>query len=301
MIWYAMPADPVDPSRETCTASGAVGPPPEICQFIRKSMLIVRSRDRPVGLARRRVHNPAPWTEIMRQASFPKFHKHSSNLLLHQSTGRDRMYPDKKFIVEELDEIRAFVEKHPFATLVATDSSGEYVATHVPLLVEQWGEKIIFRGHMMRETDHWEALKHRPHVFVSFLGPDAPVLGSWQLTPRFGGTWNYQAVHVRGIAQSRDCDVLVKHLEELKNRFETSPDHKFSSLPSEYIDALLPLIECFDIVVSDLKCIFKLSQNRKIEEFDRTAGNLRLMGGKSALVAEEMLIRRAEFYPCRDT
>lgn len=208
------------------------------------------------------------------------------------------MYPDEKFIVEDLDEIRAFVEQYPFATLVATDSSGNFVATHIPLLVQNWGEDIVFRGHVMRETDHWEALKHSSNVFVSFLGPDAPILGSWQLTPRFGGTWNYQAVHVRGIIEGRDQDTLVRHLEELKDRFETSPDHRFSSLPPDYVTALVPMIKCIDIAVSDLKCTFKLSQNRCMEEFDRTVENLRLKGGKSALVAEEMKMRRKRFYPC---
>lgn len=207
------------------------------------------------------------------------------------------MYPDEKFIVEDLDEIRGFVEKYPFATLVATESGGRFAATHVPLLVQNWGEQIVFRGHVMRETDHWRALKRSSNVFVSFLGPDAPILGSWQLTLRFGGTWNYQAVHVQGIAQSRDSGTLVEHLETLKNRFETSPDHRFPSLPNGYVDALLPLIECFDIVAYDMRCIFKLSQNRRIEEFDRTVENLRSMGGKSALVAEEMQMRRAEFFP----
>src|SRR5690606_9994749 len=185
------------------------------------------------------------------------------------------MYSDEKFLVKDLVEIRAFVEKYPFATVVATESNGGLVATHVPLLVQSWGEQIVFRGHVMRETDHWKALRHSPSVFVSFLGPDAPILGSWQLTPRFAGTWNYQAVHVGGSAHARERDTLVKHLEELKNLFETNPNHRFSNLPPDYVDALLPLIECIDIVVSDLSCIFKLSQNRRIEEFDRTVENLR--------------------------
>lgn len=206
------------------------------------------------------------------------------------------MYPDEKFLVKDLVEIRAFVEKYPLATLVAAESNGGFAATHVPLLVQDWGEHVVFRGHVMRKTDHWKALMNSSSVFVSFLGPDAPILGSWQLTPRFGGTWNYQAVHVQGVVQGRDCDVLVKHLEALKNRFETSPEHRYHSLPHDYVDALLPLIECFDIVVSDLRCIFKLSQNRGIEEFDRTVQNLRLKGGKSALVAEEMQMRRKDFY-----
>lgn len=207
------------------------------------------------------------------------------------------MYPDKKFMVEDLSEIRAFLEKYPFASLVATEQDGELAATHLPLMVQDWGERIVLRGHVMRNTDHWRAIKNSSRVFAFFLGPDAPILGSWQLTPRFGGTWNYQAVHVRGTVHSQDKAVLVAHLEELKNRFESSPDHRFSSLPSGYVDELLPMIECIDILVTDLKCMFKLSQNRSLEEFDRTVHNLRMEGGKSALVAEEMQTRRSEYYP----
>jgi len=207
------------------------------------------------------------------------------------------MYPDKKFTVEDLDEIRAFVEKYPFATLVAAESSGGLVATHVPLLIQSWGERIVFRGHVMRNTDHWEAMKNSGSVFASFVGPDAPILGSWQLTPRFGGTWNYQAVHVRGAVHGQDTAALTTHLEEVKNRFETSEDHRFSSLPRGYVDELLPLIECIDVVAADLKCVFKLSQDRSREEFDRTVHNLRMKGGKSALVADEMEMRRGKYYP----
>jgi transcriptional regulator len=206
------------------------------------------------------------------------------------------MYPVEDFIVGDPAEIRTFVEKYPFATLVAFDPAGGFAATHLPLLVQSWGEKIVFRGHVMRESDHGRAIHLAPNVFVSFLGPDAPVLGSWQLTKRYGGTWNYQAVHVRGEVQGRERDELLAHLRELKDRFEVHPEHKFSSLPPDYIDALVPMIECIDIVVSDIKCVFKLSQNRGIEEFDRTVAHLKQEGGKSALVADEMLSRREKFY-----
>lgn len=206
------------------------------------------------------------------------------------------MYPDEKFLVTDPVEIRAFVEKYPFATLVATASNGEFVATHVPLLVQTWGEQMVFRGHVMRKTDHWKALQRSSSVFASFLGPDAPILGSWQLTPRFGGTWNYQAVHVQGIVEGRDDDELIKHLEELKNRFETSPGHTFCNLPAGYVDSMLPLIECIDIEVSELRCMFKLGQDRRIEEFDRTVASLRQRGGQSSLVADEMQLRRQDFY-----
>jgi transcriptional regulator len=207
------------------------------------------------------------------------------------------VYPIETFHVTDLAEIRAFVDKYPFATLVATDANGELAATHVPLLVQSWGEQIVFRGHVMRDSDHWRALQHSQKVFVSFLGPDAPVLGSWQLTPAFGGTWNYQAVHVRGVVKPQDGETLLRHLQELKDRFESSPGHKFDSLPSEYIEALVPRIECIDVHVTKLECIFKLSQNRRVEEFDSTVEHLKREGGKAALVAAEMEARRAVYYP----
>lgn len=207
------------------------------------------------------------------------------------------MYSDGKFIVKDLAEIRGFVEKYPFATVVATDAGGRFVATHVPLLVECWDERVVFRGHVMRGTDHGDALVQAANVFVSFLGPDAPVLGSWQLTPRFGGTWNYQAVHVRGSVREQGTHTLVAHLEKLKDRFETSPKHGFSSLPPGYVDSMVPMIQCIDIVVADMECIFKLGQNRQLEEFDRTVDNLARLGGKPALVAGEMQARRGEYFP----
>lgn len=210
------------------------------------------------------------------------------------------MYPDPKFQVQDPETIRAFVNRHPLATLVI--SQGErYAATHLPLLVQEWGERKVFRGHVMRDTDHWRALACGAPVFASFLGPDAPILGSWQLTPRFGGSWNYQAVHVQGRVHAQDNHTLRQHLQTLKDRFETSPEHRFDSLPADYLDALMPLIVCIDIEVIELSAIFKLSQNRRLEEFDRTHEQLARLGGKSALVAEEMRARRSMYFPTAES
>lgn len=206
------------------------------------------------------------------------------------------MYPFEVFKVDDRNEIARFLRRFPFATLVATTPSGGFEATHLPLLVQEWDDRIVFRGHAMRATEHWRAIKTSNAVFASFLGPDAPVLGSWQLTRRYGGTWNYQAVHIHGEVETRDQDTLLLHLEELKDRFETNPSFGFSSLPQDYLEVMVPQIECFDIVVSDLKCIYKLSQNRGKQEFDRTVEGLREIGGKSALVAEEMERLKNNFY-----
>jgi transcriptional regulator len=207
------------------------------------------------------------------------------------------MYPHTRFQVTDPVELRAFVDTHPFATLVAVGDDGSHAATHLPLLVHHWDESVVLRGHVMLDTDHGRALLRPGPVFACFMGPDAPVLGSWQLTSRFGGTWNYQAVHVHGFVQRRDDATLMAHLEALKDRFEDSPAYRYASLPPDYVPALMPMIACIDIVAERLHGIFKLSQNRRIEEFDRTAAALQARGGKAALVADAMLARRAAYYP----
>lgn len=206
------------------------------------------------------------------------------------------MYPFDVFKVQDQAEIRDFLDEQVFATLIAQDASGGFVATHLPLLIAEWGERIVLRGHVMRASDHGRALREGSRVFAAFLGPHAPILGSWQQTPRFGGTWNYQAVHVHGQVQLRDGETLLDNLKTLKHRFETSPQHQFDSLPQDYIDAMLPAIQCIDLCVTDIQAVFKLSQNRSLAEFDRTAAELALRGGQAALVAEVMRSRRDRYF-----
>ncbi len=207
------------------------------------------------------------------------------------------MYPYAVFKVHDPVELQACIARHPFATLVATTPDGGHAATHLPLMVERWDEHILLRGHFMRDTDHGRAFNDGARVFACFLGPDAPVLGSWQLTPRFGGTWNYQAVHVHGTVRVRGDAELMAHLQALKDHHEDSPAHRYASLPPDYVPALMPMIACIDIEVTTISGVFKLSQNRRIEEFDRTVEALRARGGKSALVADAMQARRAAYYP----
>lgn len=209
------------------------------------------------------------------------------------------MYPYSRFHVDDPTELRHFIDQHPFATLVVSRTVGSYAATHLPLMVQQWDERMVLRGHVMRDTDHGRALLDDVPVFVCFSGPDAPILGSWQLTPRFGGTWNYQAVHVRGTVRIRGDAELMAHLEALKDRHEDSPSHRYASLPPDYVPSLMPMIACIDIEVAEIAGIFKLSQNRRIEEFDRTMEALRVRGGKAAMVADAMQERRAAYYPER--
>lgn len=206
------------------------------------------------------------------------------------------MYPMPEFQETDPAAIHAFIRKHPLGMVAAGSDSG-VVATHVPLLLDVEGETWRLRGHVMRKTTHWEGFKGASEVLVAFTGPDAPVLESWNTSLPFGGTWNYMAVHVRGKLTYLPEAELVEILRDLKNLYEVDSGSKFENLPQDYIDSLIRAIEGFEITVTSVEAVFKLSQNRSKADFERTVEELRRKGGEDALVAEEMTARRGQFFP----
>ncbi|MBV6457089.1 MAG: Protease synthase and sporulation protein PAI 2 [Fimbriimonadaceae bacterium] len=201
-----------------------------------------------------------------------------------------------EFREQSLDAIRAFIRRHPFAMVVAAGKSG-VVATHVPLLIDGEGDAFRFRGHVMRKTPYWEGFHTAGEVLVAFTGPDAPVRESWMERRPFGGTWNYMAVHARGTLRFLPEPELAEILRELKDSNEVDSAATFERLPPDYVPSLIRAIEGFEIAVTSIEAVFKLSQNRSRAEFDRTIDELRKQGGESGLVAEEMSARRSEYFP----
>lgn len=148
----------------------------------------------------------------------------------------------------------------------------------------------------MRKTEHWEGFKNSSDVLVAFTGPDAPILASWNADLALGGTWNYMAVHARGKLKFLPEEELVGILRGLKDLYEVDPAAKFDLLPPDYVPLLIRGIEGFEIEVTSVEAVFKLSQNRSRADFERTIEELRRKGGEHTLVAEEMAERRASYF-----
>lgn len=207
------------------------------------------------------------------------------------------MYPMREFQERDPSEIAVFIQRYPLAMLTGTTGEGKLTATHVPLLLEDRTDQTVLRGHIMRKTEYWQAFKANPEVLVAFSGPNAPVLASWMTDLAFGGTWNYMAVHARGVLRFTDQESLVNLLRDLKNRFEVDDRAMFDLLPPDYVPRLIDAVEGFEIEVTSIEAVFKLSQNRSLTDFDQVIQGLTANGGGSALVAEEMTTRRSRFFP----
>lgn len=155
---------------------------------------------------------------------------------------------------------------HPFITLIGFD--GDYpVATQVPVHIDhdENGTRII--GHVMKKTDHHQAYAKNENVLVLFTGAHAYISASVYAKPAVASTWNYSSVQAKGKIRLMDKDETREVIRHLTNSFEnpaTSPA-AFHKMDDKYIENNLKAISGFEINVTAIQGVFKLSQNHSKE------------------------------------
>ena len=109
------------------------------------------------------------------------------------------MYNLPHFKASNQEEVFAFMQAHPFIILCCVDANGHPVATHIPILFEERDGKLYLQAHIMRKQTHSLALEQNPNVLAIFSGDHAYISASWYSKQNIASTWNYRAVHVKGI------------------------------------------------------------------------------------------------------
>ncbi|MDX2046190.1 MAG: FMN-binding negative transcriptional regulator [Chitinophagaceae bacterium] len=195
------------------------------------------------------------------------------------------MYNLPYFKEKDHTVVVTFMKQFPFAFLSGCDKNNKPVATQVPLLVEERGDKLIFHGHIMRQTDHHRAFEQNPDVLAVFTGPHTYVSATWYDNPHQASTWNYMSVHARGILRFTDEKGLEELLRKLTLHFENNNTHSttvFDNLPAEYRQKLMKAIIAFEIEVTAIDNVFKLSQNRNEKSYHNIIEKLKAQEDKDA-------------------
>ncbi len=171
------------------------------------------------------------------------------------------MYKVKNFLEEDVDKLLAFMEANPFAVLIGSDQNMPS-ATQIPLQIRKDGDVVKLIGHVMKKTDHHEAFVANENVLALFHGAHAYVSASVYENPASASTWNYSSVQAKGKIRLLDDQETRKVIEDLTNQYEAhhSPA-AFHRMSDEYIDKHLKAIAGFEITVTNLEGVFKLSQN----------------------------------------
>ncbi len=176
------------------------------------------------------------------------------------------LYIPAHFRVEDREGLVDFMRHYAFATVVSAGDAG-LNASHLPLLVDVVGGKVMLRGHFARANPHWQSIEGAKQVLAVFTGPHAYVSPTWYVTHPSVPTWNYTAVHATGKARLTDEAELHEIVSELAATYEAGndPPWRLSEQPAPYVSSMLGAIVGFEIEVAELEGKFKLSQNRPVE------------------------------------
>ncbi|MES2555664.1 MAG: FMN-binding negative transcriptional regulator [Bacteroidota bacterium] len=203
---------------------------------------------------------------------------------------------------KENDEqlINEFIGNYPFAFLSGCDAENKPVATQLPVFIEEKDGRKILRGHIMKNTDHHKAFVQNEQVLVVFTGHHSYVSGTWYSNPHTPSTWNYMSVHVKGVMRFLDDAELVDALRTISLHFEDYNQESatiYDNLPADYTQRLMKMIAAFEIEVTDIDTVFKLSQDRDFESYQNIMAKLREKGENGQVIASEMEKRTGQVFP----
>jgi transcriptional regulator len=208
------------------------------------------------------------------------------------------MYRLPEFIEQDNERILNFMKSHPFVTLIGANENNS-VATQVPVLFNEKDGQIILRGHIMRGTDHFKAFQKADEVLVLFQGPQCYVSASWYSERGIGGTWNYMTVHGRGKLNFYEEHQTIQLLKDLTRHHESDKPNPelVENMAEEYVSTMVKAIAGFEIKLTSIEAVFKLSQNRDDESYKKIVTELLKIGKPGELaIVKEMKERRPQLF-----
>lgn len=174
------------------------------------------------------------------------------------------MYDISYFKAKDHKEVIEFMHANPFVTICGVDTNGLPVAAQIPILIKEVENKLFISGHLMRKQDHTNAFEINKNVLVVFSAPSAFVSANWYTSKCQASTWNYQTVHAVGKMEMKDEAHLHQLLTDITLHFEKDANAptQVKNLDPMYLQQNMKAILSFEIEVTALKNVFKLSQNR---------------------------------------
>ena len=168
--------------------------------------------------------------------------------------------PDKSSLISAIQSIK-------FGSLIIYFEN-EYFSAHIPFLIKEQSHQLYLECHVSRANKIWEKALATNKVLVIFQGPDAYISPTWYPTKAKTGkvvpTWNYQAIHCHGYAESQhEEEWKLKHIEELTENNELSHGYtwRVTDAPQDYIASLIKGIVGIKIQIDNLEGALKMNQH----------------------------------------
>ena len=179
------------------------------------------------------------------------------------------MYRPGPYVQDDVKVLHDVIRGRRFC-LVAAAIGGEPQFAYAPVVVDPDGPHGRVRFHLARANPL--ARLDGAKVRLSFLGPDAYVSPDWYKSEGLVPTWNYIAVEGTGVARRLDQTALRQLLVDLsavhEERLRPKKPWTIDKVPEAKMDTLLNAIVGFSVSFETLEGKFKLSQDKKREDFD---------------------------------
>ena len=210
------------------------------------------------------------------------------------------MYNYPHYKERDKEKLIAFMQSHPFVTLIGSDKNGRIEATQIPVMIEEKEGRIFIYGHIARKSDHHQAFEENANVLALFTGAHTYVSGTWYSgNPQQASTWNYISIHARGQIKFLDEGALIELLKKLSLHFEnnnTASSTIYNNLPADYKEKLIKAILAFEIEITEMDNVHKLSQNRDEKSYDNIVQQLKKQEGDAKEIGELMEKRKEQVF-----
>ena len=199
------------------------------------------------------------------------------------------MYIADRFENTDQKDIEQFIAENSFGILI-NQTSGKLWATHIPLELDinENGARVLY-GHISKENPQWKGFAENDDVLAIFSGPHAYISSSWYDFENVP-TWNYSAVHIYGKVKIIEGQAEIAHLTKLVDKYEAASENPVSvSKFSKKTMMQTRGIVTFEIAITEIQAVRKLSQNRDGKNFHNIISELEKTGDHNAIaVAQDM-------------
>jgi transcriptional regulator len=188
------------------------------------------------------------------------------------------MHPNPAFRQEPRDRNLDFARSRGFGILSANGPDGP-LAAHVPFLLSDDADFADL--HLARSNPIARAGLPLPAVII-VSGPDAYVspdfYGPHAQVPDQVPTWNYVAVHLRGMLEPLLEDALRPHVDALSAEHEGRIARKTPWTSAKMTEGVMPrmmrMILPFRLRITSVDGTWKLNQNKPVDVRERAAAEL---------------------------
>ncbi len=201
------------------------------------------------------------------------------------------MHSNPAFRAPTQDSNIGFARTRGFGMLALAHEE-RVLVSHIPFVLNDAGTSV--EGHLAKNNPIVAMLSEPRPATLVISGSDSYVSPDWYGSPGNVPTWNYIAVHLRGVLTLGESEALPQHLDRLSHHFETQIPGKPPWTPAQLEpSALQRMARAIVAITLDIEVVegtWKLSQNKDSDARENAAAEIsrHSLGQETGVLAKSM-------------